>query len=125
MGTFYFLICRCTFLLLFLVVTHGDIRCKTTEDCNNPEVDEFCDENFLACEPCSEYCSGGADDLSLCMKYCPSKYSFSTKFVCYFFKWYNDLHGTTFKFFTIKSNLTIMDHINFTLTKQKYPKKPT
>ena len=76
MGTIYFFICRCTFLLLFLAVTHGNIRCKTTKDCKNPEVDEFCDENFLACEPCSGYCSGAADALPLCMKNCPSKYSF-------------------------------------------------
>ena len=76
MGTFYFFICRCTFLLLFLAVGHGANRCKTTEDCKNPEVDEFCDQNFLACEPCSGYCSGDDDSLPLCMMNCPSKYSF-------------------------------------------------
>ena len=71
--------CRSTLVILLLIPTlaHGAKRCKATEDCNNPEVDEFCDQILQACMPCSDYCTGADDTIPLCMQKCPSEYAFN------------------------------------------------
>ena len=79
MKTFDLSTCRSTLLILLLIpaLAYGAKRCKTTEDCKNPELDEFCDKNFGACTSCSGYCTGAEETIPLCMQNCPSKSALS------------------------------------------------
>ena len=78
MAIFHFCTCRSTLLILCLIPALACVteRCETTEDCKNPELDEFCDKNFGACTSCSGYCTGAEDTIPLCMQNCPSKSAF-------------------------------------------------